>query len=319
MSFKKIDYEEIIENYPWLLERNHKCVISPDADGMRSGLFMSHYLNWEVVGYYDNGKNLILKKGVSAKECIFIDTEIYRKEIRSCGHHIVLYSDKHIPENWGNFSNCLNPNNLRNRTSQNQFGLKYPMGTIHFLLCVIGYKYNIEFSKDSLFVILQADGTINRFIDRYSENLMDWLNYLDVFNGKNTFGNLLHHKIDLLDFSKEYVNYVQGFVKAKKDKIPISGLNGLIRESFNSSSDGFSNECKKHIENYLYFISKKTGWALDKDKWLWGNFKVFEFTKKSAKPGVKNFSAAVKNNFLSLAFTSSLDMEYTLEKPDKLP
>lgn len=40
----------MLKKYPWLVERGQKCVISPDADGILCGLFMSQYLDWEVVG-----------------------------------------------------------------------------------------------------------------------------------------------------------------------------------------------------------------------------------------------------------------------------
>ncbi len=315
---EKIDYEKLIKKYPWIIEKNQKCVISPDADGMLCGLFMSHYLNWEIVGYYDNGKNLILRNGISAKECVFLDTEIYRKEIRSCGHHIVLYRNNDLPHNWDNFSNCLNPNNLRGRSLKNQFSLKYPMGTIHLLICIVGYRHDIKFSRGSLFAVLQADGTINRFIDRYSENLIDWLNYLNVFEGSNFLSDLLHHEVDFLDFSRQYVDYVQRFVKTQKDKIPISDSNDLKIESFNNLLTGFSDNCIKQIQEYLSFLSKNTGWNFKEDKWLQQGFKLLRFTKRVVKPGVRTYEQAVKEIFLSLAFTKSDRLEYTIEKPDKL-
>ncbi|OGI16422.1 MAG: hypothetical protein A3J63_03985 [Candidatus Moranbacteria bacterium RIFCSPHIGHO2_02_FULL_40_12b] len=91
MNDDKINYDEILEKYPWLLAENQNAIISPDADGMLCGLFMSHFLGWKIVGHYDNGKNLILKKGMSANECVFLDSEIYRSNIKSIGHHISLF------------------------------------------------------------------------------------------------------------------------------------------------------------------------------------------------------------------------------------
>lgn len=315
---EKINYEEILKNYPWIVKKNLNCIISPDADGIICGLFMSNYLNWNIVGYYDNGKNLIIKNGILAKNCIFLDTEICRREIRSCGHHIVRFRNSENPLNWDNFSNCLNPNNLRKRSLKENFSLKYPMGTIHLLLCIVGYKYNIRFSKEALFAILQADGTINRFIDRYSENLIDWLNYLDISNANNNFNKLLHSSIDFIEFSKKYVDYIQSFVKQKKDKIPISDSNNLILTSFNSSLSAFSRTTKDNIVDYINFLSKKTGWIFRKDKWMFENFKILRFTKKKERPGVRNYKKAVEENFVSLAITKGDLMEYTVEGPDKI-
>lgn len=316
---EQIDYKEIIRKHPWLIEKNLKCIISPDADGMLCGLFMSYYLNWQIVGYYDNGKNLILKNGVYAKDCVFLDTEIYRSDIKSIGHHISLFRKNNTEINLNNYQNCLNPNNLRERTLKEKFSLKYPMGTIHLLLCFIGQKYSIKYLDNSFFVILQADGTINRFLDKYSENLYDWLVYLGINKIDNTLNKILRKKVNLIDLNKEYVDYVQKFVKGKKDKISISEKGIINKNSFSKNYKKFSTSCNRAITEYLKFLSQNTGWKYDKNKWTFGDFRLYEFTKKIVKPGVNTFNAAVKENFLSLAITANDSMEYTVETPDKLP
>ena len=316
----QIDYAAVIKKYPWLVEENHNCVISPDADGLISGLFMSHLFNWKIVGYYDNSKHLILENDRRASDCIFLDAEIFRKEIRSIGHHIVRYRQKDFPGNWSGFDNCFNPNNFRNRTFKEQFSSKYPMGTIHLLITIASKKKEIKFANEALFAVLQADGSINRFLDRYSENMADWLKYLGVVDTPNSFNKLLHHEIDLLNFCLKYVSYVQNFVKTKKDKIPISDSNQkIINESFNKNQSSFSPLCKKQIINYLAFLSEKTGWRFDQSDWQFDNFKIYRFTKKSSKPGVRNYEQVIKDNALSLAFTSTFVLEYTIESPDRLP
>lgn len=314
-----IDYDAVIAKYPWVIEHGHKCVISPDADGILCGLFMSQHLDWEVVGYYDNGKNLILKDGIKAEECVFLDTEIYRQSIRSVGQHISLFRRENTLVDHENYKNCLNPNTLRGRTLKENFILKYPLGTIHFLLCVIGAKQKINFSEDSFFVILQADGTINRFLDRYSENLRDWLQFLGVENPQNVLRSIIRKETNLMDLNKEYVEYVQHFVKTKKDKVPISERGELIAESFNSFQTEFSESCTAAARKYLEFLSKQTGWIFDEKKWTFAGFHLYKFTKRTVRPGVGTFNAAVRENFLSLAITAADTMEYTLESPDQLP
>lgn len=318
-SSEKIDYHALLIKYPWIIERGHKCVISPDADGILCGLFMSQYLDWEVVGYYDNGKNLILKNGVGAQECVFLDTEIYRPNIRSIGQHISLLRRENTLINPENYKNCLNPNTLRGRTLKEKFSLKYPLGTIHLLLCIVGDRHAINFADDSFFVILQADGTINRFLDRYSENLYDWLLFLGVESPHNALRSIIRKEVNLMDLNKEYVAYIQQFVKTKKDKIPISERGELIAESFNSSQTGFSESCTTAVKKYLEFLSRQTGWKFDEKKWIFDNFHLYQFTKRTVRPGVGTFNTAVRENFLSLAITAADIMEYTLELPDRLP
>jgi signal transduction histidine kinase len=72
--------------------------------------------------------------------------------------------------------------------------------------------------------VLQADGTINRFLDRYSENLRNWLLYLGAENSNHVLNKMLNKETTLLKINKEYVEYIQRFVKEKKDKILISDL-----------------------------------------------------------------------------------------------
>jgi hypothetical protein len=314
-----IDYDAVITQYPWIVERGHKCVISPDADGILCGLFMSEYLDWEIVGYYDNGKNLILKKGIAAETCVFLDTEIYRSNIRSVGQHISLFRKENTLIDLEKYRNCLNPNSLRGRTLKENFSLKYPLGTIHLLLCIVGNRQSIHFADNSFFVILQADGTINRFLDRYSENLYDWLLFLDVENPKNVLRSIIRKEVNLMDLNKEYVEYIQRFVKTKRDKIPISERGEIIHESFDRLHTAFSESCTNTAIQYLEFLSRETGWKFNDKKWAFNDFRLYQFIKKAVRPGVRTFNVAVEENFLSLAITATDTMEYTLESPDLLP
>jgi len=316
---EKINYEEIIKNYPWLIEGDQNCIISPDADGMLCGLFMSNFLNWKIVGYYDNGKNLILKKGLKAEDCVFLDTEIWRPNIKSIGHHISLLRKDGSEEVLKGYKNCLNPNNLRGRTKEDCFSGKYPMGTIHLLISIIGSIKKITFSDESFFVVLQADGTINRFLDKYSENIRDWLVYLRAEDDNHVLNKMLNEETSLLKINKEYVEYIKKFIKEKKDKIPISEKGNIVLSSFNSTKDSFSEKCIETIKEYLSFLSENTGWSLDFNVWQVSDFFLYEFTKKTVKPGVGTYKKAIEENFLSLAITATTEMNYTTENPNTLP
>jgi len=143
---EQIDYNEIIKKHSWVVKKNQPCVLSPDSDGLLCGLFMSHYLNWKIKGFYD-GKVLLIDKKTSAKDCVFLDMEVFRKEIRSVGHHMVLFNKNKKPSNWNNFANCVQPNGLRNYDGYKDFRLKYPLATIHLLIGIVGSKLAIEIPK----------------------------------------------------------------------------------------------------------------------------------------------------------------------------
>ena len=128
-----IDYSAVINKYPWLVERDQNCILSPDSDGLLCGLFVSHYLNWKIRGLYD-GKILVLQKGFCPKDCVFLDMEVFRKEIRSVGQHMIMFNKDRLPANWSNFNNCVSINNIRGHDGYHTFRLKYPFETIHFFL-----------------------------------------------------------------------------------------------------------------------------------------------------------------------------------------
>ncbi len=48
-----IDYNALIEKYPWIVKKDMNCILSPDSDGLLCGLLMSHYFGWNIVGFYD--------------------------------------------------------------------------------------------------------------------------------------------------------------------------------------------------------------------------------------------------------------------------
>ena len=171
-----IDYDKLIKKYPWIIKKDVNCILSPDSDGLLCGLLMSNLLNWKIVGFYD-GKVMVLKKGMSAKDCVFLDMEIFRKDIKSFGHHMLLFNRNSKPSNWDNFDNCIQPNNLREYDKLHDFRLKYPLGTIHMLLGILGHKFKIELKDDAIPALFFTDGTFNVLFG-YPENVLNWLSFL---------------------------------------------------------------------------------------------------------------------------------------------
>ena len=48
-----LDRKQIFKQFPWIKEKNKKFIISADYNGVICASFLSHILNWELVGYYD--------------------------------------------------------------------------------------------------------------------------------------------------------------------------------------------------------------------------------------------------------------------------
>lgn len=312
VSNDKIIYENLLQKFPWIIESNHKAIISPDCDGIISGLFMSEYLNWEVAGYYD-GKILALRDGINPTECVFLDMEIFRKQLKSCGHHMVLYSINNIPKNWKNFDNSINPNIIRKHDVLHNYKIKYPFGNIHFLICIINNKINIEISDSSLNILMFVDGVFKNLFN-YPENCISWLKFLGVKNKKSPMHSLLNI------FSKQEIAHViHGLVEL------FGKLNecGVKNGRFNISKivrDSFQKEDIKNYISFLKLLSELTNWKYNHKHWNFKNLKIYNFTKM-IEPGMNNdkFKKLISRNPLSFAFTGrGKSIEYTLEKPDKI-
>jgi len=321
---EKINYKEIIKKYPWILKKNQKCILSPDSDGLLCGLFMSNALNWSIVGFYD-GKVLILKKGESVKNCIFLDMEIFREYVKSLGHHMVLYNKRHKPENWFNFSNCIQPNNIRGYDGKTLFKLKYPLGAIHLILGIVGHNRKIEIKKTAICPLLYTDGTFKNLFN-YPDNCLNWLNFLYAeeknnplnaifFNDHYSTSSLMIALRDFFERLKTITNCSRG-----GDKIKISNSKGepinLIKQN---NSFSLSNESKGNAIKFLDILAELTGWKFIPKNWIFNNFSVYKFKKGNIKPSNQRFNELMEKNPLSWAMTSTLVIEYTLEKPDLLP
>ncbi len=175
-SSTELDYHALLAKYPWMAKRGQNCIVSPDSDGLLCGLLMSYYLGWRICGFYD-GKVLVLEDGCNPQESVFLDMEIFRPNIRSVGQHMVMYDKADLPPNWQNFDNCIAANNLRNYDFKNDFKLKYPLGTVHLLLAILGQSNTIPITKNGVSPLLYTDGTFkNQF--NYPENCLSWLDFL---------------------------------------------------------------------------------------------------------------------------------------------
>lgn len=228
----ELNYSDLVTKYPWIIERNHSCILSPDSDGLLCGLLMSHYLGWQVQGFYD-GKVLAIKEGINLHDCIFLDMEIFRSNIRSVGQHMVMYDKTDPPPNWENFDNCIAANNLRNYDFKNDFKLKYPLGTVHLLLSILGQTQTISIPKSALASLLYTDGTFkNQF--NYPENCLSWLDYLGANNVNNPLQKVFldrhYSTYELMNELKDLFVEINTIGDGKRggDKVKISDLRGNI-------------------------------------------------------------------------------------------
>ena len=311
-----INYSEVISKYPWILKKNQDCILSPDSDGLLCGLLMSSRLEWKIRGFYD-GKILILEKGFKPKDCVFLDMEIFRKEIKSVGQHMVMFNKHDLPPNWSNFGNCIAANNIRNFDFKNDFKLKYPLGTIHILLSILGQSLDIKISKNAVCPLLYTDRTFkNQF--NYPENCISWLEFLGAEDAQNPLQKIFLDKhystyelmTALKDLFAEF--HTIGGGKRGGDKIKISNSKGQVVNI--DKKFGCLNEAiKDQAEKLLKMLADKTGWSYESLNWSWGPYQVFKFRKGSIKPGKARYNHLLAQNPISLALISRNSIEYTID------
>jgi len=305
-----IDYPEIIKKYSWIIEQDKKCIISPDTDGILCGLFMSAFFNWEIVGYYD-GKNLAIKKKIKPSDCVFLDMEIFSKRCKSIGQHMVLYNKNDIPKNWNNFSNSINPNNIRGYDANKNFALKYPLATIHLLMCIVRTKIEFSVPKTAITVLLYVDGTFKNLLN-YPENCISWLKFLNAKNESSPIATLLNifaaQKISTMMHDLEKIFDEFRLIAGGKrggDKIKISEI----------KNNSFPADLLTRTTTLINFLSKLTEWSFIKNNWTMDDLEMVNFKKgiiPIGKLNNKNYTAIMKKNPISFAITGTKQIEYTL-------
>jgi hypothetical protein len=307
---KEINYKKIIESYPWIVKKKQLAVLSPDTDGFLCGLLLSKYLDWKIVGFYD-GKTLQIQKGTSVKDCIFLDMEILRPNVRSLGHHMNIHNTNQPPSNYHYvMKNCLNPNYLRNFDRAHYFAKKYPLGSIHFLLFILDNTYPglVKIKKEGLGCIFFADG-IWKILFKYTDNFLDWFRFLDIGEKSDWWKKL--QNLSVIELIKEINELI--------DQLKI--LHPQHKRWFGHIDISNFEKEKVLLIRFLKLLGTLTGWDLILKRWEIQNLKRYKFTKKiyTGKRNNDAFLKIWKKRPISLAMTEGSTIQYTLEGPDTLP
>jgi len=321
------DPAAVRKRYPWLTARGLDCIVSPDADGLVCGLFMSAHFGWNVRGFYD-GKVLVCDNRVKATDCVFLDMEIYRKGVRSVGQHMLLYNkrEKNLPRNWNNFKDCFSINNHRGYDANSEFSLKYPFGTIHFLIAAMEGALPLALPATSIAPLLFIDGTYHNLF-RYTENSLDWLRYLRVLDNTSPL-----HRVFVADkFTiHELMRLMDNFWEAR-DELSVPGERGDRVAITKRSGDGTPHNlvpknglfdlepaAADRAVSFLKLLADATHWKYDDGHWTWQRWRLSKFEKDTAeKLTIKSYANLMADDPLSFAITSKRKIEYTLESPDQ--
>ena len=281
---ERIDYDGIISEFHWVVERDRHCILSPDSDGLLCGLFMSHFLNWQIKGFYD-GKIMILERGVSASDCIVLDMDIFRRNVRSVGCHMVLYNRNATPENRYNFDNCIQPNNMRNYDYLHDFRLKYPLATVHLLIGIVSSRTKIEIPLSAICPLFFASRTYRAFC-RCPQKVLYWLKYLRADEKGSPLKTILVNETcsvhTLMQAMAEFLRKRDEITirKERGDRLRLSNPDG---SPFNIVATGDSyrinEDAVSRIEQFIEILARLTGWDYRRDVWTWTNMDMYKFTR----------------------------------------
>jgi hypothetical protein len=320
----KINFESVLDQYGWIKESNQNCILSPDSDGLLCGLFMSHFLNWDIKGFYD-GKVLVHDQDTEIKDCIFLDIEIFRKDIRSCGQHMLLKNYNQIPSNWSNFENCLQPNLLRNYDQLHNFRLKYPMATIHFLMALLEKRFDLQITKKAIPPLYFTDGLFNVLFS-YPENVLNWLEFLRLEENNGAFRFLFKNDdYAVYELMKDMNNFFRqrdeiSVKRERGDRLKISETSGDPCNLIETSSNIYKieDDAVERITRFLKILSDGTDWTFKKSSWSFDNLTLNRMTKEDFNNPERNFNGpnymdVLERNPISWAITSGLNMEYSFD------
>lgn len=330
-----LDYSKVLRDYSWITE-SHDIILSPDSDWMLCWLLLTNFTNCRVVWYYD-WKIMLIKDGIDYNNCVFVDMDVNRSNIKSIWHHCVMYNKKLIPETFEYWTNCLQPNLMRNFDWANNFQQKYPFGTIHLLVCVLHHAWIIDnIRPEWIWPLLFTDWVWNNLF-WYTENCLERIDFLWINNQDNPlyyhFCGNSHSFYDIMKWldtflrtrdsfnAQWYFNwteYVEWWRNKRTwDKLKISKpnweINNLVKEwNLYKIHDVEVFRIKWFIKSMASYIN----WEYIEDKWEWDGFVLKEFTKwdfSNSKLNGKTYLDLMSKRPFSMAMTSWLNIEYTLE------
>lgn len=318
--------------FTWFYNDSDKIkgiIISPDTDGFVSALLLSEYFKWEIVGFYD-GKLMPILKGLNFKEnkddFIFIDIEILRPQIKSIGHHIVIYDNKEVPSIIKKLDkSCIQPNIWRGKDVKNNFETKYPFGTFHLILSILYYLspekdiFNFDFKK-AVIPSIYIDGVFKNLFN-YPENCLNWLKYMTKDDPNHPFEKLLNHPTkpkELMSLMKLFFDNLDTSwpTKQKRSKGKIS----LVKD-IDPSSKKINNDISKDLLNYLNYLAEQYDFTFDRNLWpvIDNELTTFNLLKGISPANKKEYNSVIDKKTINLAVTSKArnGLEYTLDE-DKL-
>lgn len=294
----RMDYEDFGRKVERLRKRDLAMIISLDLDGILSAMLLQELLDWKVVGFYNFENFWTLADSPNLEEIVFIDHDIYRRNVLSVGHHLLQWDkDTPIPEHQPMTS--INPNLLRGHMFDGGKGLKhkYPFGTFHFLLACYhawGMIESLPTDSEWLFVMMHVDSSLRNAFT-YPQNALDWLRWLGSLNK----GSPLRPLCDVLT-SVSSTDLLRGIAIVKKR---IKRM-GFPEDSQCSISDPMDPVQWAQFQAVVSWLKELTGWRSTWPHFPSERVKKVQMRRDRCKPTKANFLRVVTKRPFSYALIS---------------
>ena len=180
-----------------LLKKNNRIIVNTDIDGVLSAFVLCKYCGCEIVGFSNSSECVWWRKDKisSIYDAVYIDMYVPRKDVLTIDQHIIAY-DRDTLATIASYGTKVNPNidNQRTFLPNNSYYLKYPFGTIHYILSLLGQE-SVDVSLDLLkkvsdthgcqlrvadFILRADDAMTTSLNSNYVDNARSWWQWLKV-------------------------------------------------------------------------------------------------------------------------------------------
>ena len=251
------------------LKANNKIVVNTDIDGIFSALILHNCLNCEIAGFCNSVETVWMDKSKidSVYDAVYIDMFVPRGDVICIDQHIVAVDEQHCRK-ISSLGTKFNPNldNPRFHVPSSSYYLKYPFGTVHYIIANLEKNgLNPDLKLESLILqnlsftdlLMRADDAMQTTVSsNYTKNANEWWNWLKNYsrNGKIT--------VMMCDY---LYSLNSSDVAIKK-----SATVNLLKNTYKCESPdgGFKNICDangylhENVKNYIQFLARVSGLKL---------------------------------------------------------
>ncbi len=247
-----------------------------------------------------------------------------------------------VERGWFQYTNCIQPNNMREFDGKQDFQRKYPFGTIHLLIGILDHvlRERVEIAPDGIWPLLFTNGVLNNLFG-YPENCLDWLEWLGitdeghalnrVFCGSDYSVHEIMKGLDSFFRVRDRYNarghYRDGSYRAgganrrtghnMRISDPRGEIINLVPDA-NGQTFHIHEVEQERVVGFISEMSRRVGWEYRERRWAWGGLSVTVFQKEDMSKGRVNnatYAELMSRRPFSLAMTRADNIEYTLVNP----